>query len=88
MHTHDGGAILFRQLLVPLLLALHQTMELNGKKKKKRLRRGEIFGEAVLVLGRTDKATEGNSLGERLDKSNTLTKPLGLVMKPGYQDTV
>lgn len=57
MHTHDGGAILFRQLLVPLLLALHQTMELNGKKKKIRLRRGEIFGEAVLVLGRTDKAT-------------------------------
>lgn len=88
MHTHDGGAILFRQLLVPLLLALHQTMELNGKKKKKRLRRCEIFGEAVLVLGRTDKATDGNSLGERLDKSNALTKPLGLVMKPGYQDTV
>lgn len=27
------------------------------KKKKIRLRRGEIFGEAVLVLGRTDKAT-------------------------------
>lgn len=85
-HAMEGGGILFRQLLVPLLLALHQTMELNGKKK--RLRKGEIFGEAVLVLGMTDKATDGNSLGERLDESNTLTKPQGLVMKPGYQDTV
>lgn len=56
--------------------------------KKKRLKKGEIFGEAVLVLGRTDKVTDGNSLGERLEKSNMLTKPLGLVMKPGYQDTV
>lgn len=29
-HTRQG-AIVFRQLLVPLLLALHQTMELNGE---------------------------------------------------------
>lgn len=69
-HTR-WGAIVFRQLLVPLLLALHQTTRLNGGK---RLRMGEIFGEAELVLGRTDKVADGSSLRERLDKSDALYK--------------
>lgn len=81
------GAILFRQLLLPLLLDLIKQQSWMVKKKK-RLKKGETFGEAVLVLVRTDKVTDGNGLGERLEKSSTLTKPLGLVMKPGYQDTV